>query len=86
MVGELRMNFIERFLRARQEPKHMRGVRFVDGSSMSDLLRSGYSTLADCPEVVAGCFKIAQLIGSMTIYLTGLLMCIKLCTLHAYEK
>ena len=35
----------------------------------SDLCTPGYTNLADCPEILAGCLKIAELIGSITIHL-----------------
>lgn len=34
-----------------------------------DICATGYTRLCDCPEIVTGCLRIAELIGSMTIYL-----------------
>ena len=41
------------------------GIWLKDG----DICCPGYTKLSDCPEIVTGCLRIAELIGSMTIYL-----------------
>lgn len=47
-----------------------RGVTFVSPHDWEEFIRGGSArTLASCPEVIAGCRQIAELISSMTIYL-----------------
>lgn len=41
----------------------------VISDSSADCKVPGYTNLEDCPEITAGCLKIAQLIGSITIHL-----------------
>jgi len=41
----------------------------VLGGGIKDLTCEGYTNLEDCPEIIAGVLRIAQLIGSLTIHL-----------------
>lgn len=56
------------FFRKKPEPRR-RSVRLMDGNAFAEQLSAGFTTLGERPEIMAGCFKIAQLIGSMTIHL-----------------
>lgn len=44
-------------------------VGYVLGSAFNDLCATEYTSLDHCPEIMTGCRTIAELIGSMTIYL-----------------
>lgn len=51
-------------------PQQVRSVRLVDGRDFgATCLEAGYTPLDHNPEIVTGCTRIAELIGSMTIYL-----------------
>ena len=53
-----------------QSPLERRSsVFFTDSAGFDKLCGSGYVSLDRCPEIIAGCRQIAQLISSMTIYL-----------------
>ena len=58
-----------------QQKKSTRGVKVAPAlvigipDDKNDLCVPGYVTLEDCPEIIAGVLKIAQLIGSLTIHL-----------------
>ena len=55
--------------KTRAEPMQKRGVAFVGSAGWEDILCTGYTSLADNPEVVTAIDTIARLIGSMTIHL-----------------
>ena len=50
-------------------PERRSSVFFTDAAGFDKLCGSGYVSLDRCPEIIAGCRQIAQLISSMTIYL-----------------
>lgn len=60
------MGFFDLF--RKKEPQR-RSVQLMCGEQFREMLGGGYQTLDNCPEMVAACSRIAQLVGSMTIYL-----------------
>lgn len=46
-----------------------RSVVWVNDNAFAECITSGYRPLTKCPEIIAGCLRIAELISSMTIYL-----------------
>lgn len=59
------MGFFD-FLRPK---KQVRSIKLMDGKDFMEALGGGYHALIDNPEIVAGCYRIASLVASMTIYL-----------------
>lgn len=56
--------------KARAEPKEKRGIiGFCEVNNYESLKCSGYRSLADSPEIIAGVNTIARLVGAMTIHL-----------------
>lgn len=55
--------------KTRAEPMQKRGIVFVGSDSWKDILCTGYTSLADNPEIVTAIGTIARLIASMTIHL-----------------
>lgn len=65
------MNFSLSFSTGKNEKKQkqFRSVQLLDGRQFVEHLGSGYTTMAENPEIVGACFKMAQIIASMTLYL-----------------
>lgn len=61
------MGIFDRF--KKQKPIQQRSVQYLDGRTFTECITSGYTTMDTMPEVVSACFRIAQLVSSMTIYL-----------------
>lgn len=55
--------------RQMQKPKEKRSVGYVLGTDFDNLCATEYTSLDKCPDVMTACRVIAELIGSMTIYL-----------------
>lgn len=51
------------------QPTQHRSVQYLDGRTFTECITSGYTKMDNMPEVVSACFRVAQLISSMTIYL-----------------
>lgn len=62
------MGILDRFRRNKKTIKK-RSILMADGSSFEEFINGGYRTMDSCPEVITACFKISQLIASMTIHL-----------------
>lgn len=52
-----------------QKPREKRSVGYVLGTDFDNLCATEYTSLDKCPDVMTACRVIAELIGSMTIYL-----------------
>lgn len=64
------MSIFDRF-RKSEAPLQIkkRGIQLLDGRLFAERLGGGYTTMDENPEIVGACFRISQLIASMTIYL-----------------
>lgn len=55
--------------RKKRKPIQKRSIGYVLGADFDDLCTCEYTSLDKCPEIMTACKRIAELIGSMTIYL-----------------
>lgn len=64
------MSIFDIFRRPEEKPlMKRRGIQLLDGSAFVERLGGGYTRMDENPEIVGACFRISQLIASMTIYL-----------------
>lgn len=64
------MSIFDIFRRPEEKPlMKRRGIQILDSGAFVERIGCGYTRMDENPEIVGACFRISQLIASMTIYL-----------------